>query len=335
MRLAPLLACLLLIACVAGCGPAGERRHAEATARTEAGTPDTSPAEPATRAQSAVVAQERREYTTEAAIRAAESAADAAAQAADAAARAAGAGQPDVDDAWERERTALLLSVLVQDRRTGRPVVGVGVGRGKTDASGRYEGRRPLPRPGEKIVVRCPSRIPYVRTKKIGEAPFFVRDGRADATIEVDASACIEPAVHTERRRFAGIYHSGFENSTFLPCEGMPAEAAYYDDVGFYWTNVPVGIGAALDKSIPAAEDTWRHGRRFYVEWLGTATGPGAHGHMGMSLYNLDVEALYKVSAAIPATCHPAELREFPVPPPPPPPPPPVDEPDRPVPFSL
>lgn len=172
-----------------------------------------------------------------------------------------------------------------------------------------------------------------MRSKVIGSAPFIIQDGSAKATIEVDVSVCVEPAVHTERRRFAGIYDSGFEISTFLPCEGMPAEAAYYDRVGFYWANVPDSIGAALDKSIPGTEDNWRRGRRFYVEWLGTATGPGIHGHMGMSLYNLDVEALYKVSAEIPATCHPAELREFPIPPPPPPPPT-TDEEGNPLPVT-
>ncbi len=178
-------------------------------------------------------------------------------------------------------------------------------------------------------------RSALMRSKAIGSAPFVIQDGSAKATIDVDASFCVEPAVHSERRRFAGIYDSGFEKSTFLPCEGMPAEAAYYDRVGAYWANVPRNIRAALDRAMPVEADNWHHGRRYYVEWLGTSTGPGAHGHGGMSLYDLDVEALYKVSTAIPATCHPADLQEYPIPPPPAPPPPPVDDPDRSVPFSL
>lgn len=240
--------------------------------------------------------------------------------AAEDAARAARHAPTDEGD-WERERSALLLSVLVREVRTGRPVAGVAVDRGKTDASGRYEGRRPLPRRGEKIEVRCTSRNDFLRGRTLGAAPFVIRDGRADATIDVDPSVCIEPAIRTERRRFAGIYDEGFENSTFLPCEGMPAEATYYDRAGFYWANVPGNIGAALDKAAPGTEDDWHRGRRFYVEWLGTSTGPGVYGHMGMSLYDLDVEALYKVSATVPASCHPPGLVEFPIPPPPPPPP--------------
>lgn len=200
------------------------------------------------------------------------------------------------------------------------------VGSGTTDAAGRIEMRRPLPRSGERIEVHCPSRqdgfmrSSFMRSKTIGSAPFVIRDGHAEATIEVDASGCVEPSVHSERRRFAGLYDTGFENSTFLPCEGMPAEAAYYDRAGFYWANVPRNIGAALHRAVPATEDDWRRGRRLYVEWLGTSTGPGIYGHMGAALYDLDVEALYKVSATIPASCHPPGLGEFPIPPPPPPP---------------
>lgn len=200
------------------------------------------------------------------------------------------------------------------------------VGNGTTDATGRIEMRRPLPQRGERIEVHCPSRhgdlmrSGLMRSKTIGSAPFVIQDGIAEATIEVDASGCVEPSVHSERRRFAGIYDQGFENSTFLPCEGMPAEAAYYDRVGFYWASVPGNIGAALDKVVPATEDGRHRGRRFYVEWLGTSTGPGVYGHMGAALYDLDIEALYKVSATIPASCHPPGLGEFPIPPPPPPP---------------
>jgi len=160
-----------------------------------------------------------------------------------------------------------------------------------------------------------------MRTKLIAQAPFVVRDGRADATIEVDASVCVEPPVRSVRRRFKGLYSWGFEYATFLPCEGMPAESSYYADAGSYWATLPDSISTAVDDAAPETKTTWRDGRRVYVEWLGTATGPGSYGHMGGALYNLDVEALYKVSATIPTHCQPPELGDFPFPPPPPPPP--------------
>ncbi|MBP6748357.1 MAG: hypothetical protein KA144_01855 [Xanthomonadaceae bacterium] len=262
----------------------------------------------------------------DAAAEAAAAAADAAAAAADAAAGAHGSASLLSDEEKrrleqeERERTALLLSVLVRDRGTGRPVVGALVERGRTDASGRYEERRPMPEAFEKIVVRCPTRLSFVRTRKIGEAPFVVRGARTDATIDVDASVCVEPTERKLRRRFAGVYFWGFEQSNFYSCDGVSAEASYYEYPRGYWVHAPSIVYSALKRAMPTPQGDW-DSRRVYVEWLGTSTGPGIYGHMGGALYQLDVEALYKVSANIPATCNPPGMPEFPIPPPPPEPP--------------
>lgn len=262
----------------------------------------------------------------DAAAEAAEAAADAAAAAADAAAAAYESGPPLSNEEKrrieqeERERTALLLSVQVRDRRTGRPVAGALVERGRTDASGRYEERRPMPEAFEKIVVRCPTRLHFAKTRKIGEAPFVVRGGRADATIDVDAGVCVEPPERKERRRYAGVYFWGFEQSNFYPCDDVSAEASYYEYPQGYWVYAPRVVSAALKRAVPTPQGVW-DSRRVYVEWLGTSTGPGSYGHMGGALYQMDVEALYKVSANIPATCNPPDMPKFPIPPPPPEPP--------------
>lgn len=260
------------------------------------------------------------EAAADAALAAAVAAADAAAAAADEAASPLSDEEKRRLEQEERERTALSLTVRVRDRGTGRPVVGALVERGKTDASGRYEERRPMPEAFEKIVVRCPTRLSYAKTRKIGEAPFVVRDGRADATIEVDASVCVEPPASKHRRRFAGIYLWGFEQSHFYPCDGVSKDASYYEYPRGYWVDAPRVVYTALEHAMPAAQDD-SGSRRVYVEWLGTSTGPGLYGHMGGALYQLDVEALYKVSANIPATCNPPGMPEFPFPPPPPEPP--------------
>lgn len=263
---------------------------------------------------------------SDAAADAAAAAADAAAAAADAAAGAYGSDPPLSDEEKlrmereERERTALLLSVLVRDRRTGRPVAGALVERGRTDASGRYEERRPMPEPFEKIEVRCPTRLHFAKTRKIGEVPFVIRGGRADATIDVDAGICVEPPERKERRRFSGVYFWGFEQSHFYPCDDLSTYPSYYEYPRGYWADVPRIVYAALERAMPTTADQWRS-RRVYVEWFGTSTGPGNYGHMGGALYELDVEALYKVSANIPATCSPPGMPEFPIPPAPPEPP--------------
>jgi hypothetical protein len=260
----------------------------------------------------------RKDVAEQAEVHALLAAAEAAASAAD----AASTEPPDPLEAaeeaeWERQRTALHLTVLVRDRSSGRPLAGIGVGRGQTDADGRYEERREMPLPKDKITAHCPSRLHYVRGRQIGEAPFTVRSGRADAVIEVDATQCVEPPLRKLRVRLAGLYAWGFENSSFVPCAGMPPEAAYYDIPGRYWVDIPPMIHRAIARAADP-EDDHMMGRRVYVEWLGTATGPGQYGHMGMALYQLDVEALYKVSATPPASCRPDGLDML-MPPPPPP----------------
>ncbi len=250
---------------------------------------------------------------------------EAAVAAAEAAAEAADAEPLDPVEAakeaeWERQRTALRLTVLVLDRSSGKPAAGIGVGRGRTDADGRYEEQRQMPLPDEKITVHCPSRLHFVRGRKIGEAPFVVRNSRADAVIQIDATQCVEPPLRKQRMRLAGLYSRGFEDSSFVPCTGMPPEARYYDRPGYYWVDMPPVLDRAIARTANPGDSGM--GRMAYVEWLGTTTGPGQYGHMGMASYQLDVEAIYKVSATAPASCRPDgfELLMPPLPPPPPPP---------------
>lgn len=253
-------------------------------------------------------------------VEAAVAAAEAAAEAADAASSAEPLDPVEAAEEaeWERQRTALRLTVLMLDRSSGRPVAGIGVGRGRTDADGRYEELREMPLPDEKITAHCPSRLRFVRGRKIGEAPFVVHDGRADAVIQADATQCVEPPLRKQRMRLAGLYSRGFENSSFMPCTGMPPEARYYDRPAFYWVDMPPALDRAIARTVNPSDSGM--GRTVYVEWLGTTTGPGTYGHMGMALYQLDVEAIYRVSATAPASCRP-EGFELLMPPPPPPPP--------------
>lgn len=122
-------------------------------------------------------------------------------------------------------------------------------------------------------------------------------------------------AAHTPCRSL----HLGFENSSFLPCAGMPTEARYYDRPGFYWVDMSPTLHRAVSQA--ADPDDSGMGRMVYVDWLATTTGPGRYGHMGVALYEMEVEAIYKVSATAPESCRP-DTFELLMPPPPPPPPP-------------
>jgi hypothetical protein len=205
------------------------------------------------------------------------------------------------DRRWEQERTALGLAVSVRDRATGRPLEGFGIGemgQDVTDVDGMLKTRRALPAPGERITVHCPSRLRF-KGMQIAEAPFAIRDGIARADFEVDPGVCREPATTRRRGRFAGMYLSEFEQSAFFPCEGLPGADYYARGPHSAWTDLP----AMLQDSFIWQLRMYVADEGVYVEWTGTLTGPGPHGHLGADLYNLDVEVVHEVSSTRPAAC--------------------------------
>jgi hypothetical protein len=253
----------------------------------------------------------------------AEIAANAAAEAAD---RAAGVDDPETaaqQAAREREERAVHLIVRVQDRASGAPVAGAVVRPHfavseppRTDAGGRFEAWGPMPHPNEQISVHCSTRLRSTRGKQLGVSGLNVRDGRAEITFRVDASQCVEPPVRTQRLRMAGTYIGGFESSRFIPCKGMPAEAAYYAYPRGYWVWMPRAIAERVQRAAQATPDGPTAGI-VYVEWLAKSTGPGSYGHLGAALYELEVEVLERVSPVIPAGCDTLVVEPRPPPPPP------------------
>jgi hypothetical protein len=212
------------------------------------------------------------------------------------------------DRRWEQERTALGLVVSVRDRATGRPLEGFGIGeigRDVTGVDGMLETRRPLPEPSERITVHCPSRLGF-KGMRIADAPFAIRDGIASAEFEVDPSVCREPPTTQRRGRFAGMYLSTFEQSAFFPCEGLPGVEYYARGPHSAWANLPASLEDSLiwQLRMHVADDG------VYVEWTGTLTGPGPHGHLGASLYNLDAETVHEVSSTRPAACRAPGFKE-------------------------
>lgn len=285
---------------------------------------------PAESAQETKAAEDAEDAAVLATLQAeiAASAANAAAEAAD---RAAGADDPETaaqQAARERKERAVHLIVRVQDRASGAPVAGAvvrthfaGPEPPRTDAGGRFEAWGPVPHPNEQISVHCPSRLRSALGKQLGVSGLGVRNGRAEITFRVDASQCVEPPVRMQRLRMAGTYIGGFESSQFIPCKGMPAEAAYYAYPRGYWVWMPRAIAERVQRAAQATADGPTAGV-VYVEWLAKSTGPGSYGHMGLALYELEVEVLERVSPVIPAGCD--TLVVEPRPPPPPPYPPPV-----------
>ena len=209
---------------------------------------------------------------------------------------------------WEQEQSALGLKVSVRDRKTGLPLAGFGIGETGlqvTDADGNLKTRRSLPRQGERITVHCPTRLMF-KGRRIVDAPFVIRNGYAEAHFEIDSTSCKEPLTTQLRGRHAGMYLSEFEQSAFFPCVGLSGADAYGWKPHSAWANLP----ASLEDSFIWRLRMSNADEGMYVEWTGTLTGPGNYGHMGMSLYEFDVERLDKLSSTRPSACKAPGLDE-------------------------
>jgi hypothetical protein len=120
--------------------------------------------------------------------------------------------------------------------------------------------------------------------------------------IDVDAERCGPPPSKL-RARFAGMYVHELESSHFFPCDGFPkASAKPFQPAAGIWAEIPEAIQDGLIWA-QLRERLFGKDDGFYVEWTGTLTGPGNYGHLGMSLYELDVETIHDTSDRRPASC--------------------------------
>jgi hypothetical protein len=223
--------------------------------------------------------------------RQAQNAADAAAMAADAA-----AGPP----------RGTALELRLRDLATGRPVQGAGLhlrghpGLGRTDQAGRNTWYLDDAYATGDIEVRCPA-TRALTGRRISKVPFSMEGKVTVVTARIPLAECTEPPERSVAGTYAGYYQAGFENSRFVPCEGLPADAGFYGKrSGGAWVELDAGAFRQLRSRVIGARDAERG---IYVVWEGVMTGPGSYGHMGVSSYRLQVTRVLDTSATLPADC--------------------------------
>ena len=108
------------------------------------------------------------------------------------------------------------------------------------------------------------------------------------------SAECEEPPIRSVTGQFRGHYTYGFESSDFRPCEGLPAEAAVFDD---RWGQAWVEFSKSADQQSvtwPAFPDSVAYPTVF-VRWHGTLRGPAAYGHLGVATYEFVVDSILEL----------------------------------------
>lgn len=185
----------------------------------------------------------------------------------------------------------------VVEHESGLPLSGAGVSlRGpvhqKTDARGHYAIE--VLEPGKvDLFVTCPTqaRMPQ---RLIGLESEDVGAGeRRRLDIVVDASRCTEPPEISIVDEFHGHWISGFEESSFAPCEslalprreGDPGEVRIYVEFAERVRGIPAS-------QWPPGSMVEDGGIQHYVRWKGRLTGPG---ELNLGDYELLVEEVLEI----------------------------------------
>lgn len=140
--------------------------------------------------------------------------------------------------------------------------------------------------------IRCPTGRRWFDTRTIYDETIQVRGG-LDSLVRVPTPAefCREPSLSRSTGVFSGRFSVGFESSTFIPDRPFAdlSETLYETVAMAAWVTLTEAGG----KSWSQLGGKWPEAGRFAcyrVRWRGDLAGPGGYGHMGMALYELEVE---------------------------------------------
>lgn len=198
------------------------------------------------------------------------------------------------------------VRIHVRDQASGKPVAGAFIddlgymGRSTGD-NGVYAGSALIAGQHGAFSIRCRGKA-FTEGVVLAKSRYTVLNGRIDMVVDVDAGRCGPPPSKLHAR-FAGMYVHEFESSHFFPCDGLPkAPAKRFQPIDGVWAEIPEAVEDGLVWA-QLRERMFGKDDGFYVEWTGTLTGPGSYGHLGMSLYELDVETIHNTSDRRPASC--------------------------------
>jgi len=176
-----------------------------------------------------------------------------------------------------------------------------------TDSSGAFL-LRPVAADSVALVVTCStSRRPWGRTL----GPFrYARSGAAVVEVEIPPGACREPPEVAVQGIWSGHFSSGFEESSFSPCDGLPdlSDTAYDVVTPSVWLEFEEGARDFDWPTVPIVGSTTRH----FVKIRGTRYGPGGYGHLGFAVFRIAVDSILAASVPGPGDCerHDARLSD-------------------------
>ncbi len=140
--------------------------------------------------------------------------------------------------------------------------------------------------------IRCPTGRRWIDTRTIYDATIEVRGG-LDSLVRVPTPEefCREPPVSRRVGVFSGRFTLGFESSTFMP------DRPFADLSDTLYETVQMTAWVTLTKTgqenWQQLQGEWPEAGKFAcyrVRWRGELAGPGSYGHMGIALYELEVE---------------------------------------------
>jgi hypothetical protein len=174
-----------------------------------------------------------------------------------------------------------------------------------TDSSGAFL-LGPMSADSVALIVTCrTSRRPWGRTL----GPFLhARSGAGVVQVEIPPGACEEPPEVAVEGVWQGHFSSGFEESSFIPCGGLPdlSDTAYGVVNSGVWLDFEKGARDFDWPTVPIIRGT----TRYFVTLRGTRHGPGGYGHLGFSVFRISVDSILAASAPGPGDCgiHDARL---------------------------
>jgi hypothetical protein len=173
----------------------------------------------------------------------------------------------------------------VMDSRSAAPWAGVEIFvrgttcRTRTDENGRYDLPCRWQTRTVTVVFLAPSRM--LERRVIASKDIVVDRGDVvTVDVETDALQFADPPCESIDGEFHGHFSWGFEESSFRPDGSrIPAPDGSLRSIEMAWVHF---VGRARD-------NPFKWNTSYRVKWVGKLTGPGAYGHMGGSVYSMEV----------------------------------------------
>lgn len=207
-----------------------------------------------------------------------------------------------------------VLRLSLRDSRTKEPIyhAGLTLAGAKnlqwTDRSGRHEWTGGGFAASGSIDIRCPALRAEVG-RKLASVGYALQGPLTQVDASIDSRACVEPPERSSTGAYAGTLYPYYGHGAFIPCTGMPGDAAFYGNAKAAWVNFSSDANTQYETERKAAGVDASAQTPIYVEWTGTLTGPGGYGTQIAFAYRFDATAVGKLAADFPKDCPVASLQ--------------------------